>query len=87
MLIAHLPNTALPLLLLPELVWTRFPHQLTMEGQYIVKNLVLLAGGMVIGATVRGGGLISSSYVEVNEDGSTAMDGNLAETPKVRSWS
>lgn len=68
MLIAHMPGTALPLLLLPAHVWTRFPHQLTLEGQYIIKNLVLLAGGFVIGATVRGGSLISSRYVEVDDE-------------------
>ena len=28
-------------------------------GQYIVKNLVLISAALVIGATVRGGGLIS----------------------------
>jgi hypothetical protein len=26
-----------------------------MEGQYIIKNLVLISAGLVIGATVRGG--------------------------------
>jgi len=28
-----------------------------MEGQYIIKNLVLIGAGLVLGGTVRGGGL------------------------------
>jgi len=43
-----------PVLLLPERVFTHFPIGLTIEGQYIVKNIVLLAAALVIGATVRG---------------------------------
>lgn len=33
------------------------PLVLTMEGQYIVKNVVVIASALVIGATVRGGQL------------------------------
>jgi hypothetical protein len=42
-------------------VFTRAPYAPTLEGQYIIKNLVLIAAGIVIGATVRGGGLVSDS--------------------------
>ncbi|MBN2812720.1 MAG: hypothetical protein JXQ80_01515 [Bacteroidales bacterium] len=34
-----------------------FPIALTLEGQYIVKNIVLISAGIVLGATVRGGKL------------------------------
>ena len=54
LLFLQMPGTALPLLILPEKVWTVFPYGLTLEGQYIVKNLVLIGAGLVIGATVRG---------------------------------
>ncbi|MFT4605266.1 MAG: putative membrane protein YkgB [Rhodothermales bacterium] len=57
LLFLQMPGTALPMVLLPEVVWTQFPHALTLEGQYIVKNLVLIGAGIVLGATVRGGGL------------------------------
>ena len=57
LLFLQLPGTALPLLVLPEAVWTSFPFGLTLEGQYIVKNLVLIGAGLVLGATVRGGRL------------------------------
>lgn len=40
--VAHIAMTMLPLLLLPSLVWTA-PFVPTMEGQYILKNLVLVA--------------------------------------------
>jgi hypothetical protein len=31
------------------------PFVLTLEGQYIVKNLVLVSGALVVGAAARGG--------------------------------
>jgi uncharacterized membrane protein YphA (DoxX/SURF4 family) len=57
LLFLQMPGTALPLLVLPQAVWTSFPFGLTLEGQYIVKNLVLIGAGLVLGATVRGGRL------------------------------
>ena len=30
-----------------------------MEGQYIIKNIVLVTAGLVIGATVRGGRVVA----------------------------
>lgn len=57
LLFLQMPGTALPLLILPDVVWTVFPYGLTLEGQYIVKNLVLIGAGLVLGGTVRGGRL------------------------------
>lgn len=57
LLFLQMPGTALPLVVLPGVVWTVFPYGLTLEGQYIVKNLVLIAAGLVLGGTVRGGRL------------------------------
>lgn len=57
LLFLQMPGTALPLLVLPEVVWTVFPFGLTLEGQYIIKNLVLIGAGLVLGGTVRGGRL------------------------------
>lgn len=53
LLFLQMPGTLSPVVLLPERVFTRFPFGLTLEGQYIVKNLVLIAAALVIGATVR----------------------------------
>ncbi len=53
LLFLHLPGTLLPLLLLPEVCWTHFPYGLTVEGQDIIKNLVLTSAGIVIGGRLR----------------------------------
>ncbi|QIN81049.1 DoxX family membrane protein (plasmid) [Rubrobacter marinus] len=45
----------LPLLLFPGEAFTQVPYAPTLEGQYIIKNVVLVGAGLVIGATVRGG--------------------------------
>ena len=55
LLFLQMPGTALPLVILPEKVWTIFPYGLTLEGQYIIKNLVLISAGLVLGSTVRKG--------------------------------
>ena len=46
----HMPGTALPFIILPEQTFASFPFVLTLEGQYIVKNLVLVAAAIAIGA-------------------------------------
>jgi uncharacterized membrane protein YkgB len=61
LLFLQMPGTLAPVALLPERVFTQFPFGLTLEGQYIVKNLVLIAAALVIGATVRGGRLVEAS--------------------------
>ncbi len=53
LLALQLPGTFLPLVLLPEVVYVAFPYGLTVEGQYIVKNLVIIGAALVIGSTVR----------------------------------
>ncbi len=55
LLFLQMLGTALPLFVLPEVVWAFFPFGLTLEGQYIVKNLVLIGAALVLGGTVRGG--------------------------------
>ena len=57
LLFLQMPGTAMPLLILPEVTWTALPYGLTLEGQYIIKNLVLIGSGLVLGGTVRGGRL------------------------------
>lgn len=59
LLFVQMPGTLLPVLMFPEAVFIRFPYALTLEGQYIVKNFVLISGALVLGATVRGGGLVA----------------------------
>lgn len=53
LLFLQMPGTMLPLILLPDVCFTKFPFGLTLEGQYIIKNLILISAGLVIGGTVR----------------------------------
>lgn len=64
LLFLQMPGTALPLVVLPEAVWTAFPYGLTLEGQYIIKNLALIGAGIVLGGTVRGGRLVAEPEKE-----------------------
>jgi uncharacterized membrane protein YphA (DoxX/SURF4 family) len=59
LLIVQMIGAATPLLLFPAETWTVFPLAPTLEGQYIIKNIVLVGAAMVIGATVRGGRLVA----------------------------
>ena len=57
LLFVQMLGTITPLFLFPEETWIRFPIAPTLEGQYIIKNVVLVAAAFVLGATVRGGEL------------------------------
>jgi uncharacterized membrane protein YkgB len=51
---AQMLGTFLVLVLLPEVSFEDGnPLLLTVEGEFVIKNLVLLSAGMVVGATVR----------------------------------
>lgn len=52
LLLLHMPGTLLPLLTLRDDTWVRFPFALSLEGQYIIKNVVLIAAGVVLGGQV-----------------------------------
>ncbi len=53
LLFLQMPGTALPLLLLPDVCFSKFPIGLTLEGQYIIKNLTIISAAILIGGTVR----------------------------------
>jgi uncharacterized membrane protein YphA (DoxX/SURF4 family) len=48
----------MPLFLFPQDVFQVIPIAPTIEGQYIIKNMVIISAGIVIGATVRGGRIV-----------------------------
>jgi uncharacterized membrane protein YphA (DoxX/SURF4 family) len=52
-------GTLTPIVLFPHEVFARFPYAPTLEGQYIIKNVVLISAGIVVGATVRGGRMVA----------------------------
>lgn len=53
LLFLQMPGTFLPVVIVPGAVFREFPFVLTIEGQYIVKNLVLIAAAIVIGGAIR----------------------------------
>lgn len=53
LLFLQMPGTVLPLFLLPELTFTSIPFGLTLEGQYIIKNIALVSAALVVGGTAR----------------------------------
>jgi uncharacterized membrane protein YkgB len=58
LLAVQMLGTFTPLVLFPDETFSVWPLVPTLEGQYIIKNLVLIGAAMVIGATVRGGRLV-----------------------------
>jgi uncharacterized membrane protein YphA (DoxX/SURF4 family) len=48
MLLLEMPGTMLPMVFFPHETFTHFPYAPTLEGQYIIKNLVLIAGAAVL---------------------------------------
>lgn len=55
----QMAGTLTPLVLFLAEAFLQFPYAPTLEGQYILKNLVLIGAGLVIGATVCGGRLVA----------------------------
>jgi len=53
LLFLQMSGTILPLFILPEVCFKQIPFILTLEGQYIIKNLILISAAIVVGGTVR----------------------------------
>lgn len=58
LLFMQMLGTLSPLLLFPVETFAGAPYMPTMEGQYIIKNIVFISAGIVLGATIRGGRLV-----------------------------
>lgn len=54
LLFLQMLGTFTPLVLFPQETWLRFPISPSLEGQYILKNIVLVSAAMVIGAISQG---------------------------------
>jgi uncharacterized membrane protein YphA (DoxX/SURF4 family) len=59
LLLFQMLGTITPLFLFTSEAFTQIPYAPTLEGQYIIKNIVIVSAGIVIGATVRGGRLVA----------------------------
>jgi hypothetical protein len=53
LLFLQMAGTFMPIFLFPGEVFNIFPYSLTMEGQYIVKNIVIISGAIVIGGSLK----------------------------------
>jgi uncharacterized membrane protein YkgB len=56
LLALQMAGTFLPLIMLPDVTFQsgRMPYAPTIEGQYIIKNLLIISAALVVGGTVRG---------------------------------
>ena len=67
LLVFQIPGTFLPLIILPEQSFNEFPLKLSMEGQYIIKNLIIIGAAIVVGGSLR-----EPEFVEENIKSSDA---------------
>ncbi len=63
LLFLQMLGTVTPLFFFPLETFTQVPFAPTLEGQYIIKNVVLVSAGLVIGATVRGGAVVADPEI------------------------
>ena len=58
LLFLQMVGTFMPLFILPEVTFQAglIPYGPTMEGQYIIKNLMIISAALVVGGTVRSKG-------------------------------
>lgn len=59
----QMAGTLLPLVIFPHETWEIAPFVPTLEGQYILKNAVLIAAGIVLGAIAKGAKLIQDPEI------------------------
>lgn len=64
LLFVQMMGTITPIFLFPGDVFTVVPYAPTLEGQYIIKNVVIVSAAIVLGATVRGGELSPEPVVK-----------------------
>ena len=62
LLFVHMLGTLTPLVMFPTETFSQFPFAPNLEGQYIIKNAVLIAGAIIVGATVRGGKIVPEPH-------------------------
>jgi uncharacterized membrane protein YkgB len=53
LLFLQMAGTMLPLVTLVDICYTHFPYGLTLEGQYIIKNLVLISAAISVALSTR----------------------------------
>ena len=51
LLLCHMVGTFTPMILFPSLTFTHLPYGLTLTGQYIMKNIVIVSAALVLGGS------------------------------------
>ncbi len=76
LMLGQMLGTVTPLFLFPGETFTTFPIAPTLEGQYILKNIVLISAAILLGATVRGGAILAEPIPAL--EGRKAPPGGMA---------
>ena len=63
LLFLQMIGTIMPLFIFPEITFITAPYVPTLEGQYIIKNIVIISSAIVLVATVRGGAIVSDPRI------------------------
>ena len=58
-LFLHMLGTLLTFFIFPDLMFTNFPFVLSMEGQYVMKNIIIIAAGITIWISEKSPGTIN----------------------------
>jgi len=82
LLFVQMIGTVSPVFLFPAEVFTRIPYAPTLEGQYIIKNLVLVSAALVLGATVRGGGMVAEPGQPIEQPGAALPAAETERLPR-----
>ncbi len=73
LLLFQMIGTITPIFIFPFETFTRIPYAPTLEGQYIIKNIIIISAAFVIGATLRGGKLVADPE-NIRENGEPEME-------------
>jgi uncharacterized membrane protein YphA (DoxX/SURF4 family) len=63
LLFLQMLGTLLPLFIFPAQTFTHIPYAPSLEGQYIIKNLAIIAAAIVLAATIRGGKVVADPKI------------------------
>lgn len=62
LLFVQMLGTLLPLVVFPHETFARIPFVPSLQGQFIIKNVVLIGAAILVGGTVRGGRMIADPH-------------------------
>jgi uncharacterized membrane protein YphA (DoxX/SURF4 family) len=81
LMFVHMSGTVTPLFLFPHETWAQFPYAATLEGQYIIKNLVLVSAGLVIYGATRAEAAVLEEQGQRRRVLRSVLDRRLTLTP------